>query len=151
MLPAIRNNGSALSATPTNPLSTVFDHFDRLFENAFAPLAPLPNWGTLPLSMWEDADAYHVEIDAPGVSEKDVELTVQDGELIVRGERRSEEKRNGYDTRTYGRFEQRVGLPTAVDADKVEAALTNGVLKVTCPKSESAKPRRIAIAGPKPE
>ena len=151
MLPAIRNSGSALSATPINPFSTVFDHFDRLFDNAFAPMAPLPNWSTLPLSMWEDADVYHVEIDAPGVSEKDVELTVQDGELIVRGERKTEEKRNGYDTRTYGRFEQRVGLPAAVDADKVDATLANGVLKVTCPKSEAAKPRKIAIAAPKSE
>ena len=149
MLPAVRNNTSALA--PTGRLTSVFDHFDRFFENAFAPLAALPTWSTMPLSMWEDADAYHIEIDAPGVTEKDIEVTVRDGELLVCGERKSEEQRNGYDTRTYGRFEQRVGLPTAVDADKVEAKLANGVLAVTCPKSETAKPRKIAIAAPKAE
>ncbi len=153
MLPAIRNNGSALVPAPIARLTGMFDHFDRFFENAFAPLATLPNWSTLPLSMWEDGDTYHVEIDAPGVTEKDIEVTVRDGELIVRGERKSEEKGNGYDTRTYGRFEQRVSLPTAVDAEKVEAKLTNGVLTVSCPKSETAKPRKIAITsgGPKAE
>ena len=146
MLPAIRNNGP-LAPAPISRLASMFDHFDRFFENAFTPLAALPNWSTLPLSMWEDADTCYVEIDAPGVTEKDIELTVQDGQLIVRGERKSEEKRNGYDTRTYGRFEQRVSLPTAVDAEKVEAKLTNGVLTVSCPKSATAKPRKIAIVG----
>ena len=105
----------------------------------------------MPLSMWEDEDAYHVEIDAPGVTEKDIELTVRDGELIFRGERRSEEKKGGYDTRSYGRFEQRLSLPCPVDAEKVEAKLASGVLSVTCPKSEAAKPRKIAIAAPKSE
>ena len=143
MLPAIRN-GSDLTATPINRLPSLFDHFDRFFETAFAPLAG-PNWSTMPLSMWEDVDAYHVEIDAPGVADKDIELTVQDGELIVRGERKTEEKKGGYDTRTYGRFEQRVGLPSAVDADKVEATLKDGVLSLTLPKAETARPRKISI------
>ena len=48
-------------------------------------------------------------------------------------------------TRSYGRFEQRVTLPTPVDADKVEAKLANGVLSITLPKSEEAKPRKIAL------
>ena len=78
-------------------------------------------------------------------SKKDVELTLHDGDLILQYERKSEEKKGGYDTRTYGRFEQRVTLPAPVDADKVEAKLANGVLSVTFPKSESAKPRKIAV------
>ena len=105
----------------------------------------------MPLSVWEDEDAVRVEIDAPGVSEKDIELTVHDGDLILWCERKSEEKKDGYDTRTYGRFEQRVSLPTAIDPDKVEAKLANGVLSVTCPKSEAARPRRIAIAPEAPK
>jgi HSP20 family protein len=146
MLPAIRNNGSGLMPVPTSvsPLSSIFDRF---FDDAFAPLAApsFGNWDT-PLSMWEDEDAIHFEIDAPGVSEKDVEVTVHDGSLTVRYERKAEEKKGGYDTRSYGRFEQRVSLPAAVDADKAEAKLANGVLSVTCPKSEAAKPRKIAVA-----
>jgi HSP20 family protein len=146
MLPAIRN-GSALEAGPVNRLSTIFDRF---FDDTFAPLAT-PAWGGFPMSMWEDEDAVHIELDSPGVTDKDIELTIHDGELIVRGERKSEEKKGGYDTRTYGRFERRLTLPTAVDAEKVEAKLANGVLSVTCPKSEAAKPRKIAIAAPKSE
>jgi HSP20 family protein len=151
MLPAIRNNGSAPATAPVNRVSNIFDRF---FEDVFAPLAA-PSWGawdaTFPMSMWEDEDAVRVELDAPGVTEKDIELTVHDGELIVRGERKTEEKTGGYDTRVYGRFERRVSLPATVDADKVEAKLANGVLSVTCPKSEAAKPRKIAIAAPKSE
>jgi len=151
MLPAIRNNGSALATPTLNRLPTVFDYFDRFFEDAFAPLAATPSWGGFPMSMWEDENAVHVELDTPGVGEKDIELTIHDGDLIVRGERKGEEKRNGYDSRTYGRFAQRVTLPAAVDAEKVEAKLANGVLTVTCPKSEAAKPRKIAIAASKSE
>jgi HSP20 family protein len=149
MLPAIRNNGAALATPTLKRLPTVFDYFDRFFEDAFAPLAATPSWGGFPMSMWEDENAVHVEIDAPGVGEKDIELTIHDGDLIVRGERKAEENRNGYDSRVYGRFAQRVALPAPVDADRVEAKLANGVLTVTCPKSEAAKPRKIAIAAPK--
>jgi HSP20 family protein len=54
-------------------------------------------------------------------------------------------KEGGYDTRSYGRFEQRVTLPAPVDADKVEGKLANGVLSLTLRKSEAAKPRKIAL------
>jgi len=64
-----------------------------------------------------------------------VELTVQEGKLIIQGERKREGKDGCYDTRSYGRFEQRISLPAGVDADKVEARLTNGVLMVTQPKA----------------
>ena len=141
MVPAIRNNRTSLA--PFGGLSTIFDRF---FEDALAPLASPQTWGAnFPLSVWQDDAAVHVEIDAPGVTEKEVELTVHDGNLIVRGERKTEENRNGYDTRTYGRFEQWVRLPAAVDAEKVEAKLANGVLSVTCPKTEATKARKIAI------
>jgi HSP20 family protein len=154
MLPAVRNNGSALTpvAAPTNRLSNVFDHFDRLFENALAPFAPLvsaPNWtgwAATPVSVWEDADAVHVEIDAPGAAEKDIELTIHDGELIFRYERKAATTRDGAEARTLGRYERRVALPDGVDVEKVEAKLANGVLAVTCPKSPAAKPRKIAVA-----
>jgi HSP20 family protein len=95
--------------------------------------------------MWEDEQKVYVEVDAPGVTDRDIDVSVHDGEVIIRGERKSEEKKGGYDTRTYGRFEQRVTLPAPVDADQVEARLANGVLSVTFPKSESAKPRKIAV------
>ena len=142
MLPALRNNDMALT-TPTNRLTSLFD---RILgdDPIFAPLAA-PAWAGMPQSVWEDEHAVYVEVDAPGVAEKDIDLSFRDGALVIRGERKSERSGNGYDTRTYGRFEQRVALPCPVDADKAEARLAHGVLTVTCPKSEDAKPRKIAI------
>jgi HSP20 family protein len=147
MLPAVRSNGSALApttGTPANRLATVFDRFFH-DDPLFGPLMTAPAWSAMPLSVWEDEHSVHVEVDAPGVTDKDIDVSVHDGVLIVRGERKSEGKGGGYDTRTYGRFEQRVTLPCPVDADRVEAKLANGVLAVTFPKSEAAKPRKIAI------
>jgi HSP20 family protein len=76
---------------------------------------------------------------------KDIDVSVLGGDLIIKGERTCERKEDGYDTRSYGRFEQRVTLPTPVDADKVEAMLANDVLCITLPKCEEAKPRKIAV------
>jgi len=143
MLPAIRNTGSALAPSPVHRVPSFFDRF--FDERFFASLPGGPTWGTVPLSMWEDENAAHIEIDAPGVAERDIELTVHDGDLTVRFERKAEEKAGGYDARVFGRFEQRVSLPRPVDAEKVEAKLANGVLSVTCPKSEASKPRKIGI------
>ena len=117
--------------------------FDRLFgeDEVFAPMRPL----SLPLSMWEDDARVHLEVDAPGMTEKDIEVTVHEGDLVIRGERKVEKKENGYDTRWHGRFEERVRLPAAVDAAKVEARLTGGVLKIELPKSPESRPHRVAI------
>src|SRR5438067_84320 len=102
MLPAIRDNGPAL--TPTNRLSAWFDQF--FGDDPSAPLMTAPAWPAFPLSVWEDEHAVYVEVDAPGVTDKDLELAIDGGELVIRGERKSERKGGGYDTRTYGRFEQ---------------------------------------------
>jgi HSP20 family protein len=142
MLPAIRNNNDTALA-PVNRLAGLFDRFFR-DDPFFAPLAA-PAWSALPVGMWEDEHAITVEVDAPGVKAEDVEVSVHDGELIVRGERKCERTGGGCDARSYGRFEQRLTLPAAVEADKVEAKLSNGVLTITLPKSEEAKPRRIAV------
>jgi len=142
MLPAIYNNTGHLA--PTNRLATLFGRFldDDPF---FGPMTAGPAWSALPWSMWEDDQNVYAEVDAPGVSDKDVDVSIHDGHLIVCGERRSERTGGGYDSRTYGRFEQRLALPCPVDADRVEAKLSNGVLSLTLPKSEDAKPRKIAV------
>jgi len=143
MLPALRN-GSLLPATePVNRLSSLFDRFFN--DDFFIPVTTGRTWSALPLSLWEDEHNVYVEIDAPGMTEKDIEVSVHDGDLVVRGERKCERQGGGYDTRCYGRFEQRVTLPAPVEIDRTEAKLANGVLSVTFPKSEAAKPRKIAL------
>ena len=145
MLPALRN-GSLVPATSGGPVNRLATLFDRFFhDDLFAPLASAPAWSALPLSLWEDEHNVYVEMDAPGVTDKDIEVSVHQGELIIRGERKCERKEGAYDTRSYGRFEQRVNLPAPVDAERVEARLSNGVLAVTFPKTEAAKPRKIAV------
>lgn len=145
MLPALRNNGSMIPATTGGPVNRLSSLVDTFFNDDFFALPTTPAWSALPLALWEDEHNVYVNVDAPGVTDKDIEVSVQSGDLIIRGERKCERKEGGYDTRSYGRFEQRVSLPTLVDADKVEATLANGVLSVTFPKREEAKPRKIAL------
>lgn len=66
---------------------------------------------------------------------------------IIRGERKVEKKENGWDTRSYGRFEERVRLPALVDPARVEAKLVGGVLSIDLPKAPEARPHKIAIKG----
>lgn len=143
MLPALQTNALAQVAEPVNRLSAMFDRFFN--EDIFSPVTPPQALVAVPLSMWEDEDNYYVEIDAPGMSEKDIDVSVQHGDLIICGERKCDRKGNGYDTRTYGRFQQRISLPTAAKTDNVDAKLTNGVLSLTFPKGDEAKPRKIAL------
>jgi HSP20 family protein len=145
MLPTLRKNGSLIPATMGGPINRLSSLFENVFNNdLFAPLTT-PAWSALPLSMWEDEHNVHVEVDAPGLTDKDIEVSVHQGDLVIKGERKCERQEGGYDTRCYGRFEQRITLPSLVDADKVEAKLANGVLCVTFAKSEEAKPRKIAL------
>lgn len=145
MLLALRN-GSLVPAASVGSVNRLSTLFDRLFnDDVFAPLTNAPAWTALPLSLWEDEQNVYVEMDTPGVTEKDLDLSFHQGDLIIRGERKCQRQQDGCDTRSYGRFEQRVSLPTPVDSDRVEAKLASGVLWVSLPKSPEAKPRKIAI------
>ncbi len=147
MLPALRNN-SLVPATFGAPVNRIASLFDRFFNDDFFRMGPMtasPTWTSLPLSLWEDEHNVYVEVDAPGVTDKDIDLAVHQGHLILRWERKCSRAEGVYDTRRYGQFQQRIALPTGVDADKVEAKLANGVLTVILPKSDEAKPRKIRI------
>jgi HSP20 family protein len=139
MLPAVRN-GVHVQA-PVNRLSTLFDRFFN--DEFFAPTSQA--WAALPLAMWQDDHSIHAEVDVPGLTDQDVEVSVHQGELLIQGERKCERQQPGFDSRSYGRFEQRISLPCAVETDRIEAKLQNGVLSLTLPKSEAAKPRKIAL------
>jgi HSP20 family protein len=144
MLPILRDG--SLTPTVDAPVNRLSNFLDRFFDDDFfAPLPAATRIAAVPLSMWEDDEHLYVEMDAPGIAEKDIDVSVHNGELVVRGERRCERRANGYDTRTYGRFEQRISLPAWVRADQVDAKLANGVLSVTFSKGEEAKPRKIAL------
>lgn len=142
MVPATRNG---VAMTPwTAPINRLEGLFDRLFDDgAFGFRA---DQAAAPISLWHDEDHIYVEADMPGMSDQDVEVTVHKGVLFIRGERKPEEGRQYlYNGRTWGRFERAITLPDEVDADAVQAELSNGVLRLTLPKSPETKPRKIAL------
>lgn len=103
-------------------------------------------WPSLEVSEGEGEIRICAEV--PGMSEKDLDLFVDDGVLTIRGERRSErgQKDRGYSERFYGRFERRVALPPGVDEKGAKADFHDGLLTVTLPKSaEADRGRRIPI------
>jgi HSP20 family protein len=102
-----------------------------------------------PVNIWEDADAFHLEAELPGMTREQLQISVAHrNQLTIQGERPGYEVEKGRwhrRERGFGRFQRVLKLPTAVDADKVEAKLENGLLQLTLPKAEEAKPRRIAV------
>jgi len=102
-----------------------------------------------PLNVWGDADKVYAEAELPGMLLEDLEIYVTaENQLTIQGERRTLELDKGgwyAQERGFGPFSRTVVLPVKVDADKVEARFEQGVLFVTLPKSEAAKPRRISV------
>ena len=98
----------------------------------------------------ETDEAVVLSADLPGVDEKDIEITVHQGVLVLAGKRednREEETENSlYRERRYGSFFRRFRLGSKVDPDAIVAAYKNGVLTVTLPKKEEAKPKQIPVA-----
>lgn len=106
------------------------------------------NW-SLPLDVVENKDGYLIKASVPGVNPEDINITLEDNILTIRGELKKEEVTENarYHTRErrYGQFVRSVTLPTVVKADAIEADYHNGVLELIVPKAEEVKPRRIAI------
>ena len=101
------------------------------------------------VDVFEDKDAVKIVAELPGVTQEDVKISLENQTLTVRGEKRqvAEEKTervHRYE-RTYGAFERTFALPGTVDADRIEAAFAVGLLTVSLPKVERARPRQIEI------
>jgi HSP20 family protein len=110
-----------------------------MVEAADMPWAPLAE-------LRESDDAYVVNVELPGVQKDQIDIQVQDRELIISGEiTDTGNGRRHRSSRRTGRFEYRTYLPGDIKADQVSATLSDGVLNVTVPKSEAAKPRHIEV------
>ena len=136
-----------------NPFVGLRRDIDRLFDDVFSGSMTSLGLGRA-MTVWPrvevgDSDReIRITAEIPGMSEKDIELLVEDGLLTLRGERKSEteDKDRGYSERFYGRFERRIALPGGVDHAAAKADFKEGVLTVTMPKSEDAeRGRRIPI------
>ena len=97
----------------------------------------------------EEENRFLIIADLPGVDPKDIEITMEDGVLTIRGERleESREEKEGYKRveRVSGTFYRRFSLPDSADADKIEAKGRNGVLEISLPKLEKVQPRKITV------
>jgi HSP20 family protein len=135
------------------PLTNLRDEIDRLFEAPLTELARtsqlLSDW-TPPLDVYEDKDNVYVRAELPGMRKEEIGLSLHNGSLSLSGERKSEEKFKDAEVyrgeRFFGRFQRTVTLPTPVAADKVKAEYKDGILTVTLPKTEEAKPRHIDVS-----
>jgi HSP20 family protein len=138
-----------------HPLLSLHRDMNRLFDNVFRGLG-VPSltafernltWPNLELG--ETDKDIQITAELPGIEEKDLDITVEEGVLTLRGEKKAEveDKDRGYTERSYGRFERRVGLPRGIEQDKASATFQNGVLTITLPKSEAANEnvRRIPV------
>lgn len=133
-------------------LSDLRNEIDRLFEVPLGELARtsqlLSGW-TPALDIHEDKDNLIVKVELPGMKKEDIEVSLHDGSLSISGERKGEEKFKDAEVyraeRFFGRFQRTVTLPTPVAADKVKAQYKDGILTVTLPKTEEAKPKQIDV------
>jgi len=138
---------------PFRDLVATQDQFNRLFNDTFARFfeegAPAARAWAPPVDIYETDQNIVLKAELPGIDPKDVEIRVEDGTLWLKGERKfeSEVKKEGYHRveRAYGAFSRAFPLPTTVNAEKAKAEYSNGVLTLTLPKREEAKPKTIKI------
>jgi len=135
--------------SPWSALRDLEEQFGRVFgslrdeggwsEGAWAPA----------MDVTETPDAYIIEADLPGMKKDDIELVVLENLVTLKGERKFEHEKSsdGYSRfeRRYGSFQRSFEVPGGFDGDKVTAAFEDGVLRVTLPKREEAKPKQIQV------
>src|SRR4030042_3038458 len=133
---------------PFGNVRVLHRHMDRLFGPRSRAWEPAELG--FALDVYENDDALVVKGALPGVRPDEVDISVTDGVLTIKGETKSEEetKDGSYHRRElrYGAFARSVALPTLVDHDKAEATFENGILTVSLPKAEEGKPKSIKIA-----
>ena len=130
------------------PLAAFEREFDRLFNTAVADLYTLaPDLGggaeRFAVDLYEDKDNTYVRAELPGVDRKDINVEMVDDYLTISGARKVFSPDGK--TSEAAEFSRSITIPEAVQADKVAAAYENGVLTVTLPKREEAKPRKISV------
>jgi len=149
----IRWNRPELTGWPAfGRLTDLRDEIDRLFESPLTEMARsarlFSGWNPA-LDLYEDKDSLVVKVELPGMKREDIDVSLHEGSLSISGERKSEEKHQEADVyrteRFFGRFQRTVTLPAPVAADKVKAAYKDGILTITLPKTEEAKPKRIDV------
>ena len=154
--PEIRKTPAAHALSPFEEMDQLFNHFMRRgwmrpwrFEWPNMSETPLPGMKLPKIDVIDREAEVLVKAELPGVDKKDVDISVGEDSLTIRGETRHEEKEEKGDYYrseiTRGSFSRTVALPATVDAAGAKAAMDNGVLEITLPKLEKAKRRSIPV------
>ncbi len=138
---------------PTSGPLSLRQMMDRLLEEAFVSprglAGQLGGAGAPALNAYEEGDQFVVETQLPGMKPEDIQVSIEQGVLTIQGQTKAEEERQerSYLIREHrtGRFSRSVRLPETVDPDAVQATYEDGILRLTLPKAERAKARRIQI------
>ena len=149
----MRYNTPALSPwNGLNRLSDLGTAFDDLFESAFGGQAGLGMWSgdwSPAVDVHQSEDAVEVVAELPGMKREEIELSLEDGALIIAGERKLEkehdESRTFRNERFHGQFKRIIQLPVDVDAGAISARYSDGELRVHLPVAAEAKPKRITV------
>jgi HSP20 family protein len=142
---------------PINDISNLSQRMDRMLEELmgrglrrFAEDDRVRGSWSPAVNILEKKDAIVITADLPGLKGEDVDITVDNGVLTIRGERRLEEVSDGETyhrvERVYGVFERTFTLPNSVDVNRIDAKFRNGEMVVTLPKREESKPRAVKVA-----
>ena len=137
---------------PFRSLAEIQTEMNRLFDTFLnRPAGPGMTerlWAPA-MDMYETKDDLYVQVELPGVKEKDVQVSFTNDVLTVKGERAQQQEVRDDDShrleRWFGKFERSIELPMAVQADKVKATYRDGVLEIKLPKAETVKPKEIKI------
>ncbi len=137
---------------PLDRWSSLRDDLNSLFElpfwSSFARQGQLFGGWSPALDLYQDKDNVVAVVELPGMKKEDIDISLRDGTLTISGERKSQTSNGEKAERTeryIGRFRRSVTLPTRVDADKISASYREGILTVTLPKAEEAKPKQIEV------
>jgi HSP20 family protein len=129
-------------------LTDLRSEIDRLFEAPLARTSEFLGW-TPAFDVYEEQDNFVVKAELPGMKKEDINVSLQDGTLIISGERKGETKDEGAEVFRaepyFGKFQRTVSLPATVAVNNVKAEYKDGILTVTLPKSEKAKPKQIEV------
>ncbi|MEJ2048040.1 MAG: Hsp20/alpha crystallin family protein, partial [Dehalococcoidia bacterium] len=124
---------------------------DRLFEDSFVglPRLTMDGSGEFPIDIYQDKKNLVVKAALPGVKPEELDITIADDILTIRGEHKEEQESEEDDyihrERYYGAFSRSVAIPTKVKSDKAEASFEEGVLTLTLPKAGEIKPRQVKV------
>lgn len=157
-LPMKSEGSKSTAATAWHPFDDLRREVDRLFEGfnggwprPFRPpmptLGPLLrselDWSTPAVDIVEKDKSYEINVELPGIDEQNVDVTLRNGNIVIKGEKQEDKEEKSKDyylrERQFGSFERAFAVPEGVETDKIDASFKKGVLTITLPKAPTAQ------------